>query len=189
MLTAQDVTAEALVKLVLHEARLLDARDFEAWNRLYTDDAYYWIPLEHDQPDGIDHTSHMYEDKLLRDLRIERLKSPRAFSQQPPSRCHHLLQTPSVETMDAAANHFVTRTEFHYSEARGDEMLTLVRVAANYATRDEAAQVTVVESAKEPESFRLTAAGTKVRELLAAAFPAGLAADKINDDRDAARAP
>lgn len=46
-----------------------------------------------------------------------------------------------------------------------------------------AAQVTVVESAKEPESFRLTAAGTKVRELLAAAFPAGLAADKINDDR------
>ena len=132
MLTAHDVTADALVKLVLHEARLLDARDLEAWNQLYTDDAYYWIPLEHDQPDGIDHTSHMYEDKLLRDLRIERLKSPRAFSQQPPSRCHHLLQTPSVETMDAAANHFVTRTEFHYSEARGDEMLMLVGTAFHH---------------------------------------------------------
>ena len=81
MLTAHDVTAEQLVKLVLHEARLLDARDYDAWNRLFTDDAIYWVPLQHDQPDGIDHTSHMYEDKLLRELRIERLKSPRAFSQ------------------------------------------------------------------------------------------------------------
>jgi 3-phenylpropionate/cinnamic acid dioxygenase small subunit len=137
MLTAHDVTADALVKLVLHEARLLDARDLEAWNKLFTDDAYYWIPLEHDQPDGIDHTSHMYEDKLLRDLRIERLKSPRAFSQKPPSRCHHLLQAPSVETMDAAANHFVTRTEFHYSEARGDEMLMLVGTAFHHFRVDE----------------------------------------------------
>ncbi len=117
---------------MLHEARLLDARDYDAWNRLFTDDAYYWVPLQHDQPDGIDHTSHMYEDKLLRELRIERLKSPRAFSQQPPSRSHHLLQTPSVEVLDAAANHFVTRTEFHYSEARGDEMLMLVGTAFHH---------------------------------------------------------
>jgi 3-phenylpropionate/cinnamic acid dioxygenase small subunit len=132
MITPQSVTAEALVKLVLHEARLLDARDFDAWNKLFTDDATYWVPLQHDQPDGIDHTSHMYEDKLLRELRIERLKSPRAFSQQPPSRCHHLLQQPSVEAMDAAANHFVTHTQFHYSEARGDEMLTLVGTAIHH---------------------------------------------------------
>ena len=132
MTTARDVTAEHLVKLVLHEARLLDAHDYDAWNRLFTDDAFYWIPLQHHQPDGIYHTSHMYEDKLLRELRIERLKSPRAFSQLPPSRSHHLLQQPSVETLDAAANHFVTRTEFHYSEARGDEMLMLVGTAFHH---------------------------------------------------------
>jgi len=46
-----------------------------------------------------------------------------------------------------------------------------------------AAQVTVVESAKEPESFKLTAPGTNARELLAAAFPGGVIADKIDDDR------
>jgi 3-phenylpropionate/cinnamic acid dioxygenase small subunit len=139
MLTPQDVTAAQLIELVLHEARLLDVRDYDTWNRLFTDDAYYWVPLEHDQPDGIDHTSHLYEDKLLRDLRIERLKSPRAFSQQPPSRSHHLLQTPSVETLDAAANHFVTRTQFHYSEARGDEMLMLVGTAFHHFRVDEGA--------------------------------------------------
>jgi 3-phenylpropionate/cinnamic acid dioxygenase small subunit len=132
MLSPTEVTAENLIALVLHEARLLDARDHDAWNRLFTDDAIYWVPLQHDQSDGIDHTSHMYEDKLLRELRIERLKSPRAFSQQPPSRCHHLLQQPSVERMDAPANHFVTRTEFHYSEARGDEMLMLVGTAFHH---------------------------------------------------------
>jgi 3-phenylpropionate/cinnamic acid dioxygenase small subunit len=137
MTTPHDVTAEALVKLVLHEARLLDARNHGAWNKLFTEDAFYWIPLQPEQPDGIDHTSHMYEDKLLRELRIERLKSPRAFSQQPPSRCHHLLQTPSVEVLDAAANHFVTRTEFHYSEARGDEMLMLVGTAYHHFRVDE----------------------------------------------------
>ena len=137
MLTPTEVTAEHLIALVLHEARLLDARDYDTWNRLFTDDAMYWVPLEHDQPDGIDHTSHMYEDKLLRELRIERLKSPRAFSQQPPSRCHHLLQQPSVEAMDAAANHFVTRTQFHYSEARGDEMLMLVGTAFHHFRVDD----------------------------------------------------
>ena len=79
------------------EARLLDDKRYEEWNALFTDDALYWVPLVPDQEDGLNHTSHLYEDKLLRDLRIERLKSPRAFSQQPPSRSHHLLQTPTVE--------------------------------------------------------------------------------------------
>ena len=87
-LAPQDVQPQDLIDLVYREARLLDARDLDAWNLLYTDDAYYWIPLEPDQPNGVDHTSHMYEDKLLRTLRIERLKSPRAYSQQPASRCH-----------------------------------------------------------------------------------------------------
>jgi len=117
-----DVTEKNLIDFVVRECRLLDAKRYEDWNQLFTDDAIYWVPLVPDQADGLNHTSHMYEDKLLRDLRIERLKSPRAFSQQPPSRCHHLLQTPTVEEMDAAANRYVVRTEFHYTEAQGDDM-------------------------------------------------------------------
>ena len=131
-MSAAAPTREALVDLVYLEARLIDEKRFEEWYELYAEDAFYWVPLTHDQPDGDDHTSLAYEDKLLLKLRIERLKSPRAFSQQPPSRSHHLLQQPSVETLDAAANHFVTRTEFHYSEARGDEMLVLVGTAFHH---------------------------------------------------------
>ncbi|MBL0419228.1 aromatic-ring-hydroxylating dioxygenase subunit beta [Ramlibacter sp. AW1] len=119
-------TRQDLIDFVVREARLLDAKRFDDWNALFTDDAIYWIPLVPDQPDGLNHTSHMYEDKLLRELRIERLKSPRAFSQQPPSRCHHLLQTPTVEAFDEAAGRFVLRTEFHYTESQGDELQTYV---------------------------------------------------------------
>ena len=118
----KETTRQDLIDFVVHESRLLDAKRFDEWNALFTDDAYYWVPLVPDQADGINHTSHMYEDKLLRDLRIERLKSPRAFSQQPPSRCHHLLQMPAVEEFDAQANRYVVRTEFHYTESQGDEL-------------------------------------------------------------------
>jgi 3-phenylpropionate/cinnamic acid dioxygenase small subunit len=117
-----EITRQDLIDFVVNESRLLDAKRYQEWNALFTDDAFYWVPLVPDQEDGFNHTSHLYEDKLLRDLRIERLKSPRAFSQQPPSRCHHLLQTPTVEEFDADAKRFVVRTEFHYTESQGDEL-------------------------------------------------------------------
>lgn len=114
-------TRQDLIDFVINEAFLLDQRRYEEWNALFTDDAFYWVPLAQDQPDGINQTSHMYEDKLLRNIRIERLRSPRAFSQQPPSRCHHLLQVPVVQTFEPAQNHYVVRTQFHYTELQMDD--------------------------------------------------------------------
>ena len=133
------ITRQDLIDFVVHEARLLDAKRYDQWNALFTDDGYYWVPLVPDQPDGLQHTSHMYEDKLLRDLRIQRLKSPRAFSQQPASRCHHLLQTPSVEEFDDAAQRFVVRTEFHYTEAQGDELQFYVGTMFHHLTVQDGA--------------------------------------------------
>ena len=123
-----DASERELIDFVVREARLLDDRRYEEWNALFTDDAIYWVPLVPGQPEGLDHTSHLYEDKLLRELRIERLKSPRAFSQQPASRCHHLLQVPVVEQFDAEAHRFVVRTVFQYTESQGDEMNSFVGV-------------------------------------------------------------
>jgi 3-phenylpropionate/cinnamic acid dioxygenase small subunit len=116
------VSRQDLIDFVVRESRLLDDKRYDEWNALFTDDAYYWVPLVPDQEDGLNHTSHLYEDKLLRELRIERLKSPRAFSQQPPSRCHHLLQTPTVEAFEPEANRYLVRSEFHYTESQGDEL-------------------------------------------------------------------
>jgi 3-phenylpropionate/cinnamic acid dioxygenase small subunit len=123
-----------LIDFVVLEARLLDAKRYQEWNALFTDDAMYWVPLTPEQEDGLNHTSHLYEDKLLRELRIERLKSPRAFSQQPPSRSHHLLQTPTVETFDAEGNRYVVRSEFHYTESQGDELQFYVGTCFHHLT-------------------------------------------------------
>ena len=112
---------ESLLKFVLQEARLLDEKRFDEWYELFTDDAFYWVPLVPGQPDPLQHNSLAYEDKLLLQLRIERLQRPNAFSQKPASRCHHLLQTPEVEKADDAKGEYLTRTQMIYTETRGDE--------------------------------------------------------------------
>jgi 3-phenylpropionate/cinnamic acid dioxygenase small subunit len=134
-----DISRQDLVDFVVQEARLLDGKRYDDWNRLFTDDGIYWVPLVPEQEDGINHTSHMYEDKLLRELRIERLKSPRAFSQQPPSRSHHLLQFPTVESFQPEENAYVVRTEFHYTESQGEELQTYVGTFLHHLTLREGA--------------------------------------------------
>jgi 3-phenylpropionate/cinnamic acid dioxygenase small subunit len=138
-MTPDTIQAQQLIDFVVHEARLLDEKRFEEWNALFTDEAYYWVPLTPDQPDGVNYTSHLYEDKMLRDLRIERLKSPRAYAQQPPSRSLHVLQLPGVEDMDAAANRFVLRTPFHYTESQGDDLQFLAGTAWHHLTVQDGA--------------------------------------------------
>jgi 3-phenylpropionate/cinnamic acid dioxygenase small subunit len=115
------MSSQELIQFVIREARLLDEKRFDEWYELFTDDGFYWVPLTPGQPDPQQHNSLAYEDKLLLQLRVERLKSPRAFSQQPASRCHHLLQTPEVERADDARGEYLTRTQMIYTETRGDE--------------------------------------------------------------------
>lgn len=120
------ITAKTLSDFVYTEARMLDEQRFEDWLTLFTDDAYYWMPLAHDQQDPKLHTSLLYEDTLLLKVRIERLAGQRTFSQQPKSRCHHLLQTPTIESSDPATGEHVLRTAFHYTEARLDRQTLFV---------------------------------------------------------------
>lgn len=112
--------ASELADFVYAEARMLDEKRLDEWYELFTDDAAYWIPLAHGQQDPLNHGSLMYEDKLLLKLRIERLKNPRAYSQQPASRSHHLLQAPQVEQAGEQSGEYVVRTQFIYTEAQGD---------------------------------------------------------------------
>lgn len=110
-----------LIDFVVAEARMLDELRFDDWLALFADDGYYWMPLAHGQTDPKLHASLLYEDKLLLNVRIERLRGARTFSQQPRSRCHHLLQTPTVESRDEAAGVYTTRAAFHYVETRLNE--------------------------------------------------------------------
>jgi len=110
-----------LAKFVVREARLLDEKRFDEWYELFADDGFYWVPAVHGQKDPQLENSLAYEDKFLLKLRIERLKSPQAFSQQPESRSHHVLQQPEVEEKDLSMNEYKLRTSFLYTETRADE--------------------------------------------------------------------
>lgn len=109
---------QRLCDLVLLEARLLDEARYQQWLDLFTDDGHYWIPLAPDQRDALKHASLMYENKLLLDMRVKRLLEARAHSQQLRSRCLHVLQQPTLESLEN--DQYVTRCAFSYYEARGD---------------------------------------------------------------------
>lgn len=109
-----------LVKFVYHESRLIDEKRFDEWYDLFAADGLYWMPLTRGQPDGRNHTSLFYEDRLLLKLRIERLRNPQSFSQARPSFCQHVLQAPNIERRDSRANEYLLRTPFIYLESQLD---------------------------------------------------------------------
>jgi 3-phenylpropionate/cinnamic acid dioxygenase small subunit len=130
------MTDAEIVRFIYREARLLDEKQWDAWYELFTEDGHYWVPLTRNQPDAEFHTSLAYEDKLLLRLRIERLRR-RPPSQHPESWSQHVLQAPEIEAADA--DRWLTRTAFHYAEARGDAMQILTGVALHHLVRQDGA--------------------------------------------------
>lgn len=128
-MTPADVTAAQLLAFVAHEARCLDERRWDEWNALFAPEGWYWLPAAPEATDPLAQASHLYDDHLLRDVRLRRLQSPVAHSQQPAGRCHHLLQASDVLRCDAGANRFELRTPFIHTELRGSRTVTLPGVA------------------------------------------------------------
>jgi 3-phenylpropionate/cinnamic acid dioxygenase small subunit len=73
-------------QFLYHEARLLDAHQFEAWLELFTDDAIYWLPLERDQRDAEHTSSLVYDDRALLAVRVQQARHPRAHARLPLAR-------------------------------------------------------------------------------------------------------
>jgi 3-phenylpropionate/cinnamic acid dioxygenase small subunit len=117
-----------------HEAALLDERRFAEWLALFTDDGHYWVPLlGAAQADPFSHNSLAYEDRLLLQLRVDRLGNPRAHSQHPPSRSQHVLQPSRIEAESPGEARL--RTPFLYIEARGDAQVLLSGTARHHLVR------------------------------------------------------
>lgn len=118
-----------LIAFVLREARLLDEQHWEAWNALFSPEGWYWLPASAKNTDPLGQVSHLYDDRLLREVRLARIRSPQAYSQQPAGQCHHLLQQPEVIESDGAGNRHVLRTSFIYTELRAGRTISLPGVA------------------------------------------------------------
>lgn len=87
-----------------HEAALLDARDWDAWIDLYTEDAEYWVPAWDD--DGELTTDPQREISLIYyanrgglEDRVFRIRTKRSASANQAPRTCHITQLMRVESL------------------------------------------------------------------------------------------
>jgi 3-phenylpropionate/cinnamic acid dioxygenase small subunit len=103
---------------LLQEARLLDEARFDDWLKLFTPDAWYWVPSQPDQPDPHETVSLIYDDRRLLETRVRRLASPRMYSQEPRSRTSRLVANVTIEEAESTA--CTVRSKFVMIEFRRD---------------------------------------------------------------------
>lgn len=82
--------------LVAREAQLLDARDWDAWLALYTDDAQFWVPTWRDEQslteDPARELSFMFlQGRAMLAERVVRITSGRSAASTPLPRTAHLV--------------------------------------------------------------------------------------------------
>jgi len=109
-------TQHDVEQFLYREAHLLDSRNWDEWEALFTDDGIYWVPLVHGQDDPIGHASLFHEDSIMRDVRRRRLEQERAWSQQPVTRTARIVGNVLVTPAQAGA--LVVRSTFHLAEWR-----------------------------------------------------------------------
>lgn len=105
---------------LVHEARLLDARDWAAWDALFTPDGIYWLPAAPGQEDPLQHVSLVYENALLREIRIRRFADTSAFSLQGGPRGWRIVANVRIDAQDPASNTITVSSRLMAAEYQRD---------------------------------------------------------------------
>jgi benzoate/toluate 1,2-dioxygenase beta subunit len=106
-------------RFLQHEAQLLDDGRFDDWLRLFTPEAWYWVPSEPDQADPFETVSLIYDDRRLLETRVRRLASPRMYSQEPRSRTSRMVGNVTLE--ETGKDGCTVRSKFMMIEYRRDQ--------------------------------------------------------------------
>ena len=113
-----DGSAKRSVEEFLYrEARLLDERSFEEWLTRWSAEGRYWMPRHHGQDNPFEQISLFYENSMLMETRIRRLRNDRNWSQQPVTRSVRLVGNITVDGCDAAGR-VIVRSCLQYTEHR-----------------------------------------------------------------------
>jgi len=107
-------------QFLFYEARLLDENRWDEWLALFAPDGTYWAPLTREQPDPINHVSLFWEDALLREVRVRRLKNLRNWSQQPPSYSAHVVGNVMIDGRNADGD-LIVHSTFQMVEWRKED--------------------------------------------------------------------
>lgn len=125
-----------LEQFLFHEARLIDEQRWDEWAALWTDYGTYWVPATHGQPDPLHHVSLMYEDKLLRSIRLKRYSHPNAPSLQPQPRSVHLISNVMLDEHDPETGVCTVNSRFIMLEYRRDQQQTYGGAVSHELVRD-----------------------------------------------------
>ncbi len=126
--------AEALVH---REARLLDLGDWDAWLALYTGDCEYWVPTAPDQTDPKRQVSLFYEDRILMETRIRRLRHPAAHSLVIPIRTSRVVSGVTVGESDGPEGEITALSSFLMLEQHGERQRMFGGLLTHRLSREE----------------------------------------------------
>ena len=91
MSAGDKVDLKAIENFLYLEASFLDRPDLDSWIALYSEDGDYWMPAMENQPDPLNHISHIYDDRVMMEIRKRNFVHPRAASKDSAVRCSHII--------------------------------------------------------------------------------------------------
>ncbi|WP_026926773.1 aromatic-ring-hydroxylating dioxygenase subunit beta [Granulicoccus phenolivorans] len=68
-----DSRIQRAIALIWHEAELLDTKDYQAWQELYTPEAKYVIPIDPQTEDFASSLNMVFDDDRMRRMRVARM--------------------------------------------------------------------------------------------------------------------
>lgn len=89
------------IELIWREAQILDDKDYESWQTLFTEDAKYVIPVDPDTDDFESSLNMVYDDARMRHMRITRLVQGYSMSAVAAARTARTISRFTVTEMTA----------------------------------------------------------------------------------------
>ena len=90
---------EAITDLIRLEIHCLNEADLDTWASLFTEDGYYWMPLEREQTSPEEHDSLIYDNRALMEMRKFNLHNPLSPSMQNKVRSVRILSDLETDTL------------------------------------------------------------------------------------------
>ena len=95
--------------LIRVETRCLNDADLDTWISLFTEDGYYWMPLERGQTDPEQHDSLIYDNRALMAMRRHNLHNPLSPSMQLEVRSMRILSEPEIDLSAGPAGDIIVK--------------------------------------------------------------------------------
>jgi benzoate/toluate 1,2-dioxygenase subunit beta len=103
-------------QFIYREARLADDHEYDAWERLWTDDAIYWIPVGGPDADPTKQMSIIFDNRSRISTRIKQLHTGKRHAQTPESRLRRLIS--NIELLGDEDGDIVVTANFLVVESR-----------------------------------------------------------------------